>query len=220
MFGVCVRVCMCVCINVCEYGFFTPSRTEGRGEAGWSSLFLPRAVAVVTRDTRRVTRVEEMLRSIKLLLRELRARSVLPRCDGRAFFSDGRRRRSLWLTDGATDDDPKKKKKTGVGSRRIDLVLSLRFSLNSASFPRDDRSFPPVTSFCIALGLVVENTFLLFEKTSSSSRAEEDRVMREIGLESFESTDARGRARVPEGWTLPVSRNSHEEGTRTDIAGG
>lgn len=37
--------------------------------------------------------------------------------------------------------------------------------------------------------------------------------MRETGLESFESTDARGRARVPEGWTLP-----RLAGTRTGAA--
>lgn len=40
--------------------------------------------------------------------------------------------------------------------------------------------------------------------------------VRETGLESFESSDARGRARVPEGWTLPVSRNWREGGRGDD----
>lgn len=69
-----------------------------------------------------------------------------------------------------------------------------------------------------------KNAFLFFKKTPFSSkktsfaRERGGSGMRETGLESFESTDARGRARVPERWTLPVSRNSHEGGTRTGAA--
>lgn len=85
-----VRVLICVCVN---YGFFAPSRKQGGGEAGWSSLFLPRGVAAVAKDTRRFTRVEEMLRSIRRLPRELRARSVPSRCDGRAFLSGWKKRK-------------------------------------------------------------------------------------------------------------------------------
>lgn len=87
-----IRVCVCVFpVYKCTSTVLLLPRERRKGdEAGWSSLFLLRVAAVVTRDTRRLTRVEKMLRSISRLLRESSklAPFFLAATAAKSFFSE------------------------------------------------------------------------------------------------------------------------------------
>lgn len=98
-------------------------------------------------------------------------------------------------------------KRTASGQKRIDLVLSSILT----RFP-----FLAIIIDCVVVLLLFRIAFSRRERIHCSSSKRRsfffissdakrgESGMRETGLESFESTDARGRgSRVPEGWTLP-----------------
>lgn len=83
--------------------------------------------------------MEEMLRSIRRLLRELRARSVLSRCDGRAFFSSGKKKKKK-IARRLMERPMMIQKEQSRIEKRIDPRSSLlRFSLKPTIIPRNDR---------------------------------------------------------------------------------